>query len=45
MAVQVASTVKINVCIFLVGESKGKRMFGKLMYECEDNIEMNLIEI
>ena len=36
MAVQVASTLKINVCSILVGEAKGKRMFGKHKYEVED---------
>jgi hypothetical protein len=33
------------VCIVLVGKAKGKRMFGKHMYEGEDNLEMDLTEI
>jgi sRNA-binding carbon storage regulator CsrA len=33
MALQVASTVKINVCSIRGGDAKGKRMFGKHWYE------------
>jgi hypothetical protein len=33
MAVQVTSTIKINVCGVLVGEDTGKRMVGKHGYE------------
>ena len=42
---QVEITVKINVCNILVGEAKGKRIFGKHRYEGEENIESYLTEI
>jgi hypothetical protein len=45
MAVQVASTMKVNVSSVLVGKAKGKRRFWNRGYEWEDNIEMDLIEI
>jgi hypothetical protein len=33
MTVKMVSTVKINVCSILVGQAKGKRMFGNHGYE------------
>lgn len=42
MAVQVTTTIIINLCSVLVGEATGKRLSGKHGYEWEDNIQIDL---